>query len=99
MANIDDYNAKLDVIKAIPVKDVQKMVIPVDVFLHPVKLRFEQHQNGMVHSTKDRRPLKLIYFEACLSQADALKREKYFKTHYGRMFLKNRLANWFAEKR
>jgi putative endonuclease len=64
-----------------------------------LKLRFEQHQNGMVNSTKDRRPLKLIYFEACLSQADALKREKYFKTHYGRMFLKNRLANWFAEKR
>jgi putative endonuclease len=63
-----------------------------------LKLRFEQHQNGMVNSTKDRRPLKLIYFEACLSQADALKREKYFKTHYGRMFLKNRLANWFAEK-
>jgi putative endonuclease len=63
-----------------------------------LKLRFEQHQNGMVNSTKDRRPLKLIYFEACLSQTDALKREKYFKTHYGRMFLKNRLANWFAEK-
>jgi len=63
-----------------------------------LKLRFEQHQNGMVNSTKDRRPLKLIYFEACLSQADALKREKYFKTHYGRMFLKNRLANWFTEK-
>ena len=63
-----------------------------------LKLRFEQHQNGMVNSTKDRRLLKLIYFEACLSQADALKREKYFKTHYGRMFLKNRLANWFTEK-
>ena len=31
-------------------------------------------------------------------EADALKREKYFKTHYGRMFLKNSLANWFAEK-
>ncbi len=64
-----------------------------------LKLRFEQHQNGMVNSTKDRRPLKLIYFEACLSQADALKREKYYKTHYGRMFLKNRLTNWFAEKK
>jgi len=42
----------------------------------------------MVNSTKNRRPLKLIYFEACLSQADDLKREKYFKTYYGRMFLK-----------
>ena len=62
-----------------------------------LKLRFEQHQNGEVESTKYRRPLKLIYFEACLNQQDALKREKYFKTHYGKMYLKNRLANWYAE--
>ena len=59
-----------------------------------LKLRFEQHQNGEVESTKNRRPLKLIYFEACLNQQDSLKREKYFKTHYGKMYLKNRLANW-----
>jgi putative endonuclease len=62
-----------------------------------LKLRFEQHQKGMVESTKNRRPLKLIYYEACLNQSDALKREKHFKTHYGKMFLKNRLANWFSE--
>ena len=62
-----------------------------------LKLRFEQHQNGEVESTKYRRPLKLIYFEACLNQQDSLKREKYFKTHYGKMYLKNRLANWNAE--
>jgi hypothetical protein len=37
MANIDDYNAKLDVIKAIPDEDVQTPAIPVDVALHPVK--------------------------------------------------------------
>lgn len=62
-----------------------------------LKLRFEQHQNGEVDSTKYRQPLKLIYFEACLNQKDALKREKYFKTHYGKMYLKNRLANWNEE--
>lgn len=28
-------------------------------------LRFEQHQNGEVESTKFRRPLTLIYFETC----------------------------------
>jgi hypothetical protein len=33
MANIDDYNAKLDVIKAIPDEDVQIPAIPVDVAL------------------------------------------------------------------
>jgi putative endonuclease len=61
-----------------------------------LELRFEQHQRGRVPSTKDRRPLRLIYFEACLSQADALHREKYLKTHYGKMFLKNRLKSYFT---
>ncbi len=27
------------------------------------------------------KPLELIYYEACLDKQDALKREKYFKTH------------------
>ena len=59
-------------------------------------LRFEQHQKGYVDSTKNRRPFKLIYYEACLEQADALKREKYLKTHYGKMFLGNRLKSYFT---
>ena len=36
-----------------------------------LKLRFEQHNNGLVESTKDRRPFRLIYYEACLNQSDA----------------------------
>ena len=59
-------------------------------------LRFEAHNKGKVLSTKHRRPLKLIYFEACLSQKDALKREKYLKTHYGKLFLGNRLKSYFT---
>lgn len=59
-----------------------------------LKLRFEQHQSGEVASTKNRRPLNLIYFEASLNQQDATHREKYLKTHYGKMFLKNRLKKW-----
>jgi len=59
-------------------------------------LRFETHNKGKVPSTKHRRPLKLIYFEACLSQKDALKREKYLKTHYGKLFLGNRLKSYFT---
>jgi len=59
-----------------------------------LKLRIEQHKKGQVESTKHRRPLELIYFEGCLNRADALKREKYFKTHYGRMFVKKRLTNY-----
>jgi len=59
-----------------------------------LKLRIEQHNRGYVKSTQKRRPLKLIYFEACINQQDALKREKYLKTFYGKMFLKKRLQNW-----
>jgi putative endonuclease len=62
-----------------------------------LKLRFEQHCGGKVESTKNRRPLALIYFEGCLNQQDATHREKYLKTHYGKMYLKNRLKQWYEE--
>jgi len=61
-----------------------------------MKVRFDQHNKGLLDSTKDRRPLILIYFEACLSREDALHREKYLKTHYGKMFIKNRLKSYLT---
>jgi putative endonuclease len=61
-------------------------------------LRFEAHNKGKVTSTKHRLPIKLVYFEACLDQADALKREKYLKTHYGKMYLGNRLKSYFTSQ-
>ena len=65
-------------------------------FTKDLKLRFEQHERGHVQSTKHRRPLELIYYEACLSEDDALHRERYLKTHYGKMFLKKRLKSYFT---
>jgi putative endonuclease len=47
---------------------------------------------GEVTSTKNRMPLKLIYFEACLSQVDAPKREKYLKTYYDATFIKKQAS-------
>jgi len=61
-----------------------------------LKLRFEQHQKGQVASTIDRRPLRLIYYEACLNQQDATHREKYFKTYHGAMFLRRRLKSYLT---
>jgi putative endonuclease len=61
-----------------------------------LKLRFEQHNKGLVESTKNRKPLRLIYYEACLSQQDATHREKYLKTYHGKMFLKNRLKSYLT---
>jgi len=57
----------------------------------------EQHNKSEVDSTKNRTPLKLIYFEACINSDDATRREKYLKTHYGKMFIKKRLATWFSQ--
>jgi putative endonuclease len=54
-------------------------------------LRINQHNSGTVQSTKSRIPLKLIYYEACLSKGDAFRREKYLKTGMGKRYLKNRL--------
>jgi putative endonuclease len=65
-------------------------------YTNNIELRFEQHQKGRVESIKNRRPLKLIYFEACLNQQDATHREKYLKTHYGKMFIKNRLKSYLT---
>jgi putative endonuclease len=62
-----------------------------------LSLRFSQHCAGEVKSTKHRRPLKLIYYECCLVKRDAQRREKYFKTHYGRLFLKKRLKEWYLD--
>ena len=57
-------------------------------------MRIEQHNKGNVTSTKMRRPLKLVYFETCLNQKDALHREKYLKTAYGKKYIKNRIKNY-----
>jgi putative endonuclease len=65
-------------------------------FTKDLKLRFEQHKKGLVESTKDRRPLKLIYYEACTDKDDATKREKYFKTYHGKMFLRRRLKSYLT---
>jgi len=61
-----------------------------------LKLRLEQHNKGQVPSTKPRQPLHLIYFEGCLHQQDAAKREKYLKTHYGKMYIKKRLKSYLT---
>lgn len=56
-----------------------------------LKHRVEQHNKGMVLATKHRLPLELIYYEACLSENNAIEREKQLKTGFGRAYLKRRL--------
>ena len=58
--------------------------------------RVLEHNSGKVFSTKKRIPFEVVYFEFCLNQADALHREKYLKTTYGKRFLKNRLSKYLS---
>jgi putative endonuclease len=61
-----------------------------------LKARMEEHNSGRVISTKARLPVRLVYYEACPSQADAFRREKYLKSGPGKRYLKNRLKDSLA---
>ena len=63
---------------------------------HDLKKRVQLHNEGKVESTKNRKPFKLIYYEACLNKFDAFKREKYLKTTYGKKYIRNRLKGYFT---
>lgn len=63
-------------------------------YTNNLKRRLEEHNKGLSFSTKFRRPFKLIYFEGCLSEQDAKRREHYLKTTQGRRFLGLRLLEY-----
>ena len=63
-------------------------------FSTDLKNRVTEHAEGKVFSTAPRLPLQIIYYEACLSEADARQREKYLKTTAGRRFLAKRLKHF-----
>ncbi len=60
-----------------------------------LKERLKLHNAGRVVSTKNRLPVELVYYEACLNQQDATHREKYLKTAWGKRFIKTRLKNYY----
>ena len=62
-----------------------------------LKKRLNLHKSGKVESTKNRSPLQLVYYEASLCQEDALHRERYLKTAYGKRYLKRRLKEQLEE--
>jgi putative endonuclease len=64
-----------------------------------LRARLQKHSSGAVRSTAYRRPLRLIYYEGCLSMDGARRRERYLKTGRGGRYLKQRLASWLGEIR
>jgi len=67
-------------------------------YTHNLKERLEMHNKGMVSSTKKRIPFKLVYFEGCINQQDATRREKYLKSGNGKAYFKNRLKIFFIQR-
>lgn len=61
-----------------------------------LKRRMKEHEAGKVPATRDRRPFSLIYYEACVDERDAFRRERYLKTAYGKRYIKTRCANYFT---
>jgi putative endonuclease len=57
-----------------------------------LRKRYGEHQAGKSTSTKFRRPLQLIYYEAYLTSGEAERREKYLKGGNGRGQLKRQLS-------
>jgi len=62
-----------------------------------LKARLELHNEGRVPSTKHRRPFELVYYEASHNKEDALHREKYLKTTYGKRYIRNRIKHHLGE--
>jgi putative endonuclease len=66
-------------------------------FTQDLARRVEEHNSGISLSTKRRVPLKLVYYEFCLNRNDAMKREKYLKTTWGKRYINNRIKNYLEE--
>jgi len=59
-----------------------------------LKRRLREHNNGSNTSTKSAIPWKVIYYEACIVESDAIRREQYLKTSQGKRLLKLRLRDY-----
>ena len=58
--------------------------------------RIFYHNHGLNQSTKNRRPLILIFHEDYINKNDALRREKYLKTSSGKRCIKIILQDTLA---
>lgn len=64
-----------------------------------LKSRLKAHFKGFVRATKNRRPLKLIHYEAFVNQQDAKRRELYLKGGNGKKEIEVFLKDYFRENK
>jgi putative endonuclease len=61
--------------------------------------RVKEHNRGLNKSTKPYKPWRLIYYEACIIEEDAKRRENYLKTNQGGRLLKRRIKEYLYTRR
>ena len=66
---------------------------------HDLRKRVKEHNYGLSRYTKIYKPWKLLYYEACLCEEDAKRREKYLKTSQGGRLIKRRLKEYLYSLR
>ena len=59
--------------------------------------RGREHKTGKTFTTARMISLELVYYEACISKDDAVRREKQLKTGFGRGYLRRRLKNFLVK--
>ncbi len=68
-------------------------------FTEDLKKRLVEHNRGLNFSTKRYIPWKVIYYEGCVEESDARRREKYLKTTQGGRLLKRRMKDYLYKSR
>jgi putative endonuclease len=66
-------------------------------FTNDIKRRVIEHNGGKAESTKNRRPLRLIYYEAYLEKPNAKNREIFLKSGSEKRYLKKQLTVYFKK--
>lgn len=62
-----------------------------------LELRLIEHNSGKTTSTRNRRPLELIYYEVLVNKVDAKAREVFLKSGFGRSQLKLALKKTLSD--
>lgn len=64
-----------------------------------LKRRLKEHNQGLNFSTKRYIPWDVIYYEACIEESDARRREMYLKTTQGGRLIKSRIKDYLYKKK
>jgi putative endonuclease len=61
-----------------------------------LRKRVASHVAGQARTTRHRRPLQLIYYEAYLLLKDAKAREVFLKSGSGKRYIRKQMSHYFA---